>query len=234
MFRLNPGNINGAAVETIFKHCRGHGRSLAKQGSTWLTLGLAKFVIHYLEQRRQGINALDGIVDFSEEGAASLQRLIHNIQCVFATHKAEVVFASMSSEQGDLTEDEKWLFHLHLLKAYLPRLSAFHYTASGSLASMYYRSMAPCEVRSNEYTLLSLMDTTSLINPSERTIMFGVTHNLSRSSAGIGLFDWLMIPAEVIDDWRVLNRVNLYEVIRPRIHHEGKNNIEVDEEDYKP
>ncbi|CAF3516479.1 unnamed protein product [Fusarium graminearum] len=223
-----------SAVETIFKHCRGHGRSLAKQGSTWLTLGLAKFVIHYLEQRRQGINALDGIVDFSEEGAASLQRLIHNIQCVFATHKAEVVFASMSSEQGDLTEDEKWLFHLHLLKAYLPRLSAFHYTASGSLASMYYRSMAPCEVRSNEYTLLSLMDTTSLINPSERTIMFGVTHNLSRSSAGIGLFDWLMIPAEVIDDWRVLNRVNLYEVIRPRIHHEGKNNIEVDEEDYKP
>ncbi|KAM0233191.1 hypothetical protein ACHAPO_007270 [Fusarium lateritium] len=231
---VNSGNMRGRNVQKVFESCLGCGRSLAMQGSTWLSLGLAKYFLNQLTQRRQTTGAVDGIINFSASGTVCMERLTKKILRIYTSVEAQVSFTDMSSEQEDLTEYEKWQFHSQLFRAYLPRVTVCHYpdNREDNLVFLLYRSMTPCDFNHRGHMPITLIDLDSLIEKFGNDMVFGISHYMKRSSSVVELQDWVMIPAEVICHWlRQHGNISLDMAAMSKVLLNRSNSIEVPEEE---
>ncbi|UZP40673.1 hypothetical protein NXS19_008489 [Fusarium pseudograminearum] len=224
LYRLvltNGVHTRDAAIATVFNCFHGYGRSLAKQGSTWLRLGLAK---HSIFRRARRITLmqgpLDGIVDISEEASDKVRVCAAEILEELAALGMDIpANAAVPWERQEMTADEQCQIHWHLLRAYMHQVTLCRNPDSqaddGNPAINLVKSRTPCSLASG--ISAELLDIKSLIEASKAEMVYGISHHLTRVSHDkVEMGDWLMIPSDVIESWETDTGLSLQTVVSSR------------------
>ncbi|QPC78301.1 hypothetical protein HYE68_009053 [Fusarium pseudograminearum] len=223
LYRLtltNGVHTRAAAIETVFNCFHGYGRSLARQGSTWLRLGLAKYSIFRRARRitlMQG--PLDGIVDISEFTSDKIRVSVADILEELAALRIDIPYnVDTPRERKEMTGDEQYQIHCHLFKSYMYQITLCQNQSAGSQeqdgnpAIKLLRSMTPCNLTTEIAT--ELLDIKSLVEASGDKIAYGISHLLTRSpTSNVVMNDWVMIPSGIIASWENETGVSLQTVL---------------------
>ncbi|EKJ67428.1 hypothetical protein FPSE_12395 [Fusarium pseudograminearum CS3096] len=216
-------NTRPLALETIFKCCHGYGSSLAKQGTTWFNLGLAKY---WLDRESRGVKTsseIDGIVDLCAFSIDRLRTCTDDILQIFNSAGIEIdTKHNVSLERRELTSHEQWQIHCHLFRAYMHQVTFCRNPTSDPSERgpriRLFRSNADCSLKKTFRAWQP--DFKSLLGASDDNMVLGVSHNLVRlSKSHVEIEDWTMIPANVVAFWETETGLSLQATTASRVQH---------------
>ncbi|EKJ75740.1 hypothetical protein FPSE_03920 [Fusarium pseudograminearum CS3096] len=226
LYRLtltNGVHTRAAAIEIVFNCFHGYRRSLARHGSSWLRLGLAKYSI-FRQARRITLmqGPLDGIVDISEEASDKVRVCVAEILKELAALGMDIpANAAVPWERQEMTADEQCQIYWHLLRAYMHQVTLCRNPPSdceaehGNPAINLLKSGTPCSLASD--ISAELLNIKSLIETSKAEMVYGISHRLTRVSHDkVDMGDWLMIPSDVIESWETDTGLSLQTVVSSR------------------
>ncbi|KAM0233200.1 hypothetical protein ACHAPO_007279 [Fusarium lateritium] len=224
------GKTRAVVIETVFKCCHGYGSNLAKQGSTWLDLGLAKYGLERQYSLFPMPDSMNGAVDICMQTAEAWRQQTGQILERFHSTGIDIsINTDCSREREELTAHEQWQIHYGLFRSFMYQVTLCRNPSAeggGSPNIRLFRSNTSCTLFHTVPT--KFIDIKSLLEASCSKMILGISYSLTRSSpSNVEIRDWVMIPANVIAFWENETGLKLQTAILPSVDHEKSNDNEV-------
>ncbi|KAF4958517.1 hypothetical protein FGADI_2317 [Fusarium gaditjirri] len=210
--------------ELWIEYCIRPMRSMAKQGSLWLALGLWRTYVLLETSRMSGnrIHQLEalgqifsGHLNCSSTQSSLAGRLLKQLRDTLQDQNIPVSGVTVLEEmETTLNEHQRSRLQSHLFRAYMHQLTA-SCSHQGRLVEVEFATMTEVKLITGPRQLASFIPKVALKQGEGGNCMFGINHGLQIIGGSLCARNWVWIPQRIVAEWlaETTPESDLYELL---------------------